>query len=257
MNEALLQVVREAGALMLHYQNPRVQEKDGHANFVTEADVAVQAFLVEKLHALYPQAAFLAEEEEEHHLSDGLTFVIDPIDGTTNYMRRRARSVISVGAVEAGRTVFGVIYDPYHDDMYTAERGGGAWCNGEPLHVSSLPLRRALIGLGTSPYNTELAQATARAVGALLPAAGDLRRTGSAAMELCDIAAGRSDGCFEWILQPWDYCAGSLLVEEAGGRCGGIHGEELRFDRPMAFMGANSACYEALRDVLQSVWNEG
>ena len=246
-------VLKKAGELMLRWENPAVYAKGKHADFVTEADVAVQDFLMEQLTRLYPGAKFFAEEKKDNVLTDELTFIIDPIDGTTNYFRRRECSVISVGAVEGRRPVFGAIYDPYHGRMYEAERGKGAWCAGQRLHVSEQPMERALIGLGTSPYYDELMALTGRTVGALLPRCADFRRTGSAAMELCDIAAGRSDGCFEWLLQPWDYCAGVLLVEEAGGRCGNILGGEATYESAIPFMAANAVIYDELQRILLDV----
>ena len=159
--------------------------------------------------------------------------------------------MISVGAVENKRPVLGAIYDPYQGKLYHAEIGRGAWCDEERLHVSGEPMERALIGLGTSPYYNELMELTGRTVGMLMPRVADLRRTGSAAMELCDIAAGRSDGCFEWLLQPWDYCAGVLLVEEAGGRCGNIMGGEATYEQGIPFMAANGVIYEELQKLLQ------
>ena len=249
----LLDVVRQAGPMMMQYQNPQVYAKGKHADFVTEADLAVQAFLLEKLAVLFPGAKFFAEEKKDNVLTDEFTFIIDPIDGTTNFFRHRSMSVISVAAVENKRPVLGVIYDPYRDEMYHAQLGQGAWCDDRRLQVSDLPIERALIGLGTSPYYNELMELTGRTVGALMPRIADLRRTGSAAMEMCDIAAGRSDGCFEWLLQPWDYCAGVLLVEEAGGRCGNILGGDATYDKGIPFMAANSACYNDLQKLLQDI----
>ena len=254
--ENLSDVLHEAGTLMLSYQQPRVYAKGGHADFVTEADVAVQTLLMERLAARYPTAKFYAEEKKVNVLTDGLTFIIDPIDGTTNYFRRRSMSCISVGAVEHRRAVFGAIYNPYTDEVYHAEAGCGAYCGGTRLQASREPLENALIGLGTSPYYRELMALTGRTVGALLPRCADLRRTGSAAIELCDIAAGRSDGCFEWLLQPWDYCAGTLLVEEAGGRCGHILGGEVTYEKGIPFMAAGSGCFDALRGALQEFYHQ-
>jgi len=253
MMNQLEAVLRKAGDIMLHWENPAVFSKGKHADFVTEADVAVQDFLMEQLARLFPTAKFFAEEKKDNVLTDDLTFIIDPIDGTTNYFRRRACSVISVGAVENKRPVLGAIYDPYHSRMFHAEKGKGAWCGAKRLQVSQEPLERALIGLAPRPYYDELMELTGRTVGALMPRCADLRRTGSAAMELCDIAAGRSDACFEWLLQPWDYCAGVLLVEEAGGRCGNIMGGDATYDKGIPFMAANNVCFEELRTLLQKI----
>lgn len=256
MNEAFFSVLRRAGEIMLHYEQPAVYEKSGHANFVTEADVAVQQFLMEQLHSLFPSAAFFAEEEDKHTLTDGLTFIIDPIDGTTNYFRRRGQSMVSVGAVEGKQPVFGAIFDPYLKRMYHAQRGQGAYCNQERLHVSGNRLDHALISFGSAPYNTELMPLTARTLGAILPRALDIRRTGSACMEMCDVAAGRSDAHFEWLLQPWDYCAGTLLIEEAGGKGGNILGGPVTYDAPIPHMACNAACFDELQELLQRVYAE-
>ncbi len=163
MNE-LDSLLRAAGRMMLDYQSPKVFSKGHHADFVTEADIAVQSYLVDALQRAYPHAKFLAEEEERHVLTDALTFIIDPIDGTTNYFRRRRCSMISIGAVENKLPVFGGLYDPYLDEMYLAERGKGATCNGERILVSDTPLDKALIGFGSAPYYEELFSLTGRTV---------------------------------------------------------------------------------------------
>ena len=250
---AFEKLLREAGEKMLAYHDLRVTSKGHHADFVTQADQEVQAFLIDGLHRLYPDALFFAEEKKDNVLTDALTFIIDPIDGTTNFFRGRKSSCISVGAVEGRRAVFGGILQPYTDALYLAERGKGATCNGEPIHVSEVPMERALIDLGTSPYYDDLWKLTGESVGAILPLIADFRRSGSATIDLCDIASGYSEGTFEWLLQPWDYCAASLLIEEAGGRCGNILGGDVTFDGPIPFMAANALCYEPLQQALQKL----
>lgn len=256
MDKALDGILRRAARLMLDFEDPQVYEKGGHADFVTEADVAVQAFLLEELAKAYPGAAFFAEETEGNVLTDALTFIIDPIDGTTNYFRRRRCSAISIGAVEGKRPVFGAIYDPYRDEMYHAQKGRGAWCGDVRLRVSDTPFERAVVGFGTAPYYSELFELTGRTVAKLLPQIADFRRTGSACIDLCDVASGRSDGHFEWKLQPWDYCAATLLVEEAGGRCGSILGGEVVYDRAMPHLAANARIFDELQSALQQIKSE-
>lgn len=258
MNEQLREIILEAGQRMRAWQSAKVTSKGRHADFVTEADVAIQAFLLDALAQAYPGARFLAEEGEHRELTDALTFIVDPIDGTTNFFRGRRCSSVSIGAVEGGKPVFGAIYDPYREELYHAERGKGAWCEGregvaERLRVSDTPLERALVGFGTTPYYEELFALTGRTMGALLPRVADLRRTGSACIELCDVAAGRSDAHFEWRLQPWDYCAGTLLVEEAGGKCGNILGGGVVYDRAMPHLAANERIFSELQELLQRV----
>lgn len=255
MKSELDAILREAGRMVLAYSNPKVTVKEGHANFVTEADVAVQGYLLEALSKQYPHASFLAEEQAEHHMGDGLTFVVDPIDGTTNFMRHGKESVICIGAVENGRVAFSAIYNPYADEMYHAVRGQGAYCNGQRIHVSDTPPENALISLGTSPYDVEYADVTGRTVTAVLREMGDIRRSGSAALDMCHIAAGRCDGSFEWNLRPWDYCAASLIVEEAGGRAGHIFGKPVTFAEAIPHMSASARCYDALQELLIRTFN--
>lgn len=256
MRNAVEPILRRAARIMLDFADPAVYSKGRHADFVTEADVAVQDFLLTELSKVFPDARFLAEEGEGQALTNAFTFIIDPIDGTTNYFRRRRSSMISIGAVQNKEPVFGLIYDPYRDEMYHAEPTKGAWCNDERLHVADMPFEKALIGFGTGPYYEELFDVTSRSFAALLPAVADIRRTGSACLDLCDIAAGRSDGHFEWCLQPWDYCAGTLLVQEAGGKCGNILGGPVTYDKGIPHIAASARVFDELQTLLQGVWNQ-
>lgn len=253
MNSALREILTRAGQLMLSFEHPRVEDKGGHANYVTEADVAVQTFLEEELGRAFPGVGFLAEEQENGALTDAPTFIIDPIDGTTNYFRRRKASVISVGMVSGKRPVLGAIYDPYRDELFHAEQGKGAYMNDDRLHVSDVPFERALVELGTGPYYEDLMALTGRTVAELLPKIADFRRSGSAATDLTKVAAGLSDGMFEWMLQPWDYCAGSLLVEEAGDRYGAITGGAPSFEQGTPYMAANARCFDRLQEELMRI----
>lgn len=256
MIEQVKQIVREASEIIKRAGDiaENTMAKEGTANYVTKYDLEVQKFLMKRLSETFEGCHFIGEEAgcDENPVARGLTFIIDPIDGTTNYFRRRRCSMISIGAVENKLPVFGGLYDPYLDEMYLAERGKGATCNGERIRVSDTSLDKALIGFGSAPYYEELFSLTGRTVSTLLPKIADVRRTGSACRELCDVARGISDGHFEWRLQPWDYCAGTLLIEEAGGRCGDIRGGSVVYDRPMAHMAANARIFDNLREVLQS-----
>lgn len=254
LSQTMHDILFEAAEPMRSRHRIQVDEKAGHANFVTSDDRAVQESLYTLLAKAFPGARMLGEEEDTHvRIGEGLTFVIDPIDGTMNYIRRREASMISVGAVQDGILSFGAIYDPYKNSFYFAKKGKGAFCNGEAIHVSDYPPEKALVGFGTSPYNTPLHALSCRTAEALLSQIADLRRLGTAAMELCDVACGRADGYFEWILQPWDFCAGTLLVQEAGGRCGTIGDGPLPFDLPSSFLAANEKCYDFLLETLLRV----
>ncbi|MBR4888762.1 MAG: inositol monophosphatase [Clostridia bacterium] len=222
---AMLEAIRSAGEIIRNaHKEQNVEDgmtvKPGEANFVTVFDVKVQNDLIGSFSALLPQANFMAEEKENswEDLSKGLCFVIDPIDGTTNFIYNYGCSTISVGLYEDGEAVFAAVYNPYLDEMFTACKGEGVFCNGSPIHVSSAPFHRALVAFGTSPYYREtLGDVTFAVAKDIFMHTADVRRSGSAAWDLCCVAAGRIDGYYEAILSPWDYAAGQLLVKEAGG----------------------------------------
>lgn len=251
--DLIRKTIRMAGEKMLSFENFTVMEKQGHANFVTQADIEVQAYLLEELHKAVPQADFFAEEKENGALTDGLTFVIDPIDGTTNFMRGRRCSSISIALLENKAPILGAVLNPYTGELFHAEKGKGAFLNSQPIHVSSVVFSNALVGIGTSPYDADLAQKTMRAAERFLLEAGDLRRTGSAAIDLCDIACGRSDIFWELILSPWDYAAGALIVTEAGGVIGSPGKGPLPFECKSPVLAANPLCYSYAQEILQAI----
>lgn len=246
----LLHIILEAGEKMLGYDQPEVYQKEGHANFVTLADIEVQAFLMEKLTKAAPEALFFAEEKENETLTDALTFVIDPIDGTTNFMRGRKCSSISVALLKNQEPVLAAILNPYTKELFHAEKGKGAFLNGQPIHASGQEFAKALVSIGTSPYDSVLAGKTMKAAEKFLLAAGDLRRTGSAAIDLCDVACGRSDIYWELILSPWDFAAGALIVREAGGRICSPGRGVLRFDQRTPVLAANPLCFDKAQELL-------
>ena len=213
--------VLETGHYLRAHTLSRVETKTGHANFVTDMDLEIQRQLTERLSKVLPEAVVVAEEQDRHPEAE-LCWIIDPIDGTTNYITGFRFSCISVALVQDDVSILGVVYDPYSDEMYYAAQGLGAFCNGKRISPSERPADRALVALGTSPYHTELADKTFRAARQAFEACADLRRSGSAALDLCYVACGRIDGYFEYILQPWDYAAGSCIVREAGARVEGI-----------------------------------
>ncbi len=240
-------VARRASKIMLEVHNSPAHKKEGHYNFVTDADVQVQNTLISELSALVPDAVFFAEEKENQQLTDAYTFIIDPIDGTLNFMHDHARSAISIALMHMREPVLGLIYDPYRDEMFTALKGQGAYLNGARIHVSDMPFDRALVAVGTSPYYAELAERTMAIALDFLKQAGDLRRSGSAAIDLCYVACGRLDVSYELRLSPWDFCAGALLIQEAGGRFelpvnGKVSGRD--YGKPGCVLTANQLCFD-------------
>lgn len=249
-------LIRQAGEMMLGFRELEITSKGRHGDYVTQADKAVQDMLLTGLSALYPEASFIAEEKDNGNLPDTPAFIVDPIDGTTNFFRHRESSVISVGLTEHRRPVEGWIYNPYRGEMFHAAKGRGAFLNGEKISVSNVPPQNALVYLGTASYYEELMELTGLSALRLLPRIADFRRTGSCAFELCDIARGRAEALFEWRLQPWDTCAGTLLVEEAGGLCGQILEGEVDFSGPVPFLAANRESFDEIRSILRSVYEE-
>lgn len=244
MLERIKEIVKEAGEILLQAINieESVEEKTGRANFVTLYDKKVQDFLFSRLSEILPEAVFIGEEEEEHaSLPDGYAFIIDPIDGTTNFMKGYRTSCISVGLLKGGRPEIGVVYNPYQKEMFWAKRGEGAYCNGKVIHVSSHSLENGLVLVGTSPYNEELSKKSFAWAYELFIRSLDIRRSGSAAIDLCCLAAGRAEFYFELLLSPWDFAAGALILEEAGGKIVTIDGSELVFDRKVGVAAGNPA----------------
>ncbi len=253
MIHALTDAMRALKPLFEGREAYAVHVKEGHANFVTDMDVKAQELLIEALRDLLPTALVMSEERANQPLSDAPTWIIDPIDGTTNFIRARRCSAVSVALTEGRRPVLAAVYQPYDDDMFTAELGKGARLNGRAIGASDLPLQKALVGYGTSPYHEDCWDDTLRACGVFLRRAVDLRRCGSAALDLCDIACGKLDVFFEMRLSPWDYAAGALLVTEAGGRIALDGKENAVFGEPKRVLAANAACFDDARGILDDI----
>ena len=247
MLDEIVTVVKKCGDIILFADGAErnVSSKEGRANFVTKYDVAVQAYLEEELLKILPEAVFIGEEgEHSKAIGEGYAFIVDPIDGTTNFIKNYHRSCVSVGLALHGTMEIGVVYNPYSNEMFYAQRGKGAFLNGQPLHVSSNRLEEGLVCFGTSPYYAELIDQTFDLVKTLHRASLDVRRSGSAALDLCDIASGRCELFFECRLSPWDYAAGSLIVQEAGGRISRMDGTEISLDKGCSVLAGGPAAWE-------------
>ncbi|MBR6917840.1 MAG: inositol monophosphatase [Clostridia bacterium] len=206
-------------------------EKTNFRDLVTSYDVSVQRRAVEILSKRFPDASFFCEEGDDRgNLSEGLVFVIDPIDGTANFANHMNISCISIGAFKDGAPFAGAIYDPYNDELYSAARGLGAKLNGRPIHVTEDPLEHTLVMFGTSPYNLELLDRTVEKLKYIFPKCLDVRRRGAAALDLCAVACGRAGLFFEEILALWDFAAGLVILEEAGGEAFTMNGAPLPLD---------------------------
>ncbi len=216
---------RSAAKLILQAHGILAEAKNGIRNVVTEYDRLVQNLLMEQLGSTIPDARFFCEEMSRQDRPDAEhLFIIDPIDGTMNCVHGFHHSCISVAYAERGAVRVGAVYNPYVDEMFTAVAGHGAWLNGRPIHVADVGLSESIVCFGSSPYAPELADRTFYLARALFNAGLDIRREGSAALDLCYVAAGRAGLYFELQLSFWDYAAGALIVKEAGGQCCTIDG---------------------------------
>lgn len=222
-HKAMEAILREAGQKMLNVAvtEDGIFQKPGDANFVTAYDVEIQKFLIEKIREIVPDATFFGEEETESNqknfLSDGYTFIIDPIDGTTNFMFHYHHSCVSVGIALAGQLIAGYIYDPYADELYSAILGQGSYLNGGRLQMKNLPVSEGIVCFGCARYNEADYDLLFDVVKELFLESLSIRSVGSAALGIARIASGSNVAYLELKLQPYDYAAAALILEEAGG----------------------------------------
>lgn len=252
MLDQIIPLVREAGKIVLsaHDIVSHTHEKTSAADLVTEYDMAVESFLKERLPPLVPGAVFFGEEETENaDPRRGWAFIVDPIDGTTNFVRGLQQSAVSVALALDGVVEYGVVLDPYKDELFSARRGGGAFLNGRPIRVSGRRLSEGIFGMGTAIYKREYLAPTMRLTEQLFRRSCDFRRLGAAALDLCNVACGRTDAFFEYSLCPWDFAAGSLIITEAGGRVCALDGSPLPIDRRTSIWASNQVNWEILGEL--------
>ena len=250
--EEIAALVRQAGEIMLSARDigARTHEKTSAADLVTDYDVAVEKFLKENLPPLVPGSVFCGEEELEYvDPGKGWAFIVDPIDGTTNFVRGLSQSAVSVALAHDGQVEYGVVWNPYRDELFTAKRGGGAFLNDAPIHVTDRPLSEGIFGMGAAIYRREYIAPTMKVTEQLLRRSCDFRRLGSAALDLCNVACGRTEVFFEYSLCPWDYAAGSLLVEEAGGAVCTLEGGPLPVTALSSAWASNLVNWDILREL--------
>ena len=229
--DEISRIERECGAILRGADDIVSEEKDSGRNIVTQYDFEVQSILIDRLSKLCPDAHFFCEEmEHPDSLEAEEVFIIDPIDGTMNFKMHMNHSCISVAYARRGKVCASAVYNPYVDEMFSAIRGSGARLNGKAIHIADSGLSDSLFLLGTSPYCADMLEKTLKIARLALNNCLDFRRQGSAELDLCSVAAGRAGVYGEMHLSLWDYAAGSLIVEEAGGICLQIDGTELPFD---------------------------
>lgn len=259
IKDLILDAVFSAGEFVLsaHDIEGGIIQKEGDDNYVTAYDIETQRRLIERFSEILPEAEFLAEENGLDSLSpDGKYFVIDPIDGTTNFMHSLSHSAISVALFDGKEAVFGCVLNPYLGECFHAVKGGGAYLrkNGVdvPISVSDRGIGDSLVSFGTTPYDKSHAESTFSLVCDFFRLCRDVRRCGSAALDLCYIAAGRYDVFFELTLSPWDFAAASLIIGEAGGVFTDLDGKPITENVKSSVLAANKACYEKALSMIKA-----
>ncbi|HEY9868248.1 MAG TPA: inositol monophosphatase family protein [Candidatus Obscuribacterales bacterium] len=226
--QTALRAAKQAGALLRErLGNIRNIDYKGAFNIVTDVDRASEQLILEILQAEFPDYGILAEEGGAQAAGSGRRWLVDPLDGTTNYTHAYPFFSVSIALEENGRTLLGVVYNPIADELFWAQASRGAWLGEKQIHVSSINcLASSLLATGFAPGTKEspAGENPMRQFAALTATSHGVRRDGSAALDLCFVACGRLDGFWEMKLSPWDTAAGSLIVQEAGGRVTNLEG---------------------------------
>ena len=250
MLQTAIEAARRAGRVIAErYPGGRSLTVKGFRDLVSDADVASEASIIDLLQARFPDHTIISEEAGGSEISSGHTWVVDPLDGTTNYTHHHPVFAVSVGVLKGGEPIIGVIHDPLRDHMFVAEKGHGARLNDEPITVSRVAnLENALVGLDWGHRN-EVRERILVYLHRLAPKCGTMRVLGSAALALAYVAAGWLDTYFQLGLKPWDAAAGMLMVTEAGGQCSTLEGKPYRVDLPDC-LATNSLIYDELLTVM-------
>jgi len=228
--ELVESVARAAGQTAARYRESAqvavTSTKSSPTDVVTAADTAVEAQIRAAVAEQRPFDAVVGEEGADVSGTSGLRWVVDPIDGTVNYVYGSSRYAVSIGVEDDAGTLVAVVHAPATGETFTAARGHGAWLDGRPIHVSDCgALAQALVGTGFG-YRVERRRRQVEVLSAVVPLVRDIRRAGAAALDLCDVACGRLDAYYEQGLQPWDLSAGGLVASEAGAVVSGLRGGE-------------------------------
>lgn len=253
LKETAVEAARTAAVILNEYARSgfHVEYKD-QVNLVTDADRRSEQAVIDVIRKSFPTHSVLAEERGEQAGSDPeYQWVIDPLDGTTNFAHGYPAYCVSIGLEYRGSPILGVVLDPTRQELFLAEAGGGAFLNGTPLHVSRTPtLNRALLVTGFAYDIRESPENNLNHFSHFALRAQGMRRTGTAALDLCYVAAGRFDGFWELKLHPWDTAAGLVIVLEAGGRVTGFKGEPFSIDQ-QAIVASNGLIHEEMLEGLR------
>ena len=253
MLDFAIQTARDAGRLLAERFGRKIEiSNKSEIDLVTESDLASERLIIDRIKTYYPRHSILAEESGASNPNEDQSawrWIIDPLDGTTNYAHGYPCFCVSIALENQGRLEIGVVYDPIRDEMFSAERGQGASLNGRHIAVSQTrSLGSALLCTGF-PYDVRERNEFARHFANFIMHAQGVRRDGAAALDLAYVAAGRFDGFWEEGLKPWDVAAGALLIEEAGGRISKYRGEPLDIYSPPV-VASNGLIHKEMMQVL-------
>jgi myo-inositol-1(or 4)-monophosphatase len=250
MLQTAIEVTHRAGKVIAErFSAQRNVTVKGYRDIVTDVDIAAESIIIDLIGERFPDHAILSEEAGGAAIGAGLTWVIDPLDGTTNYAHRIPFSCTSVGVLEDGEPLVGAIYDPLRDQTFAAERGKGATLNGERIHASQAsPLSHTMLALDWGHSDAARMQALDLLIHAA-PRCGTVRALGSAALALAYVATGWLDGYLNPALKPWDIAAGMLLIAEASGRCTTLNGEPCHVDT-LTCLATNGLVHDELLTVI-------
>ncbi|HTI50233.1 MAG TPA: inositol monophosphatase family protein [Planctomycetaceae bacterium] len=249
--QAAEEAARVAGQILRDWSEKFTVSEKGPADLVTEADVAAQTAIYEILHRRFPEHGFLGEEGLRQPAgASGYRWIIDPLDGTSNYVHRFPYYAVSIGLQQHHEILAGVIYDPTRDELFAAVRGQGATLNGRPIRASRFDrLDRAMV-IASFPPGVTADSLPIRRFLDVLPHAQTIHRSGSSALNLAYVGAGRLDAYWSTSLKPWDMAAGVLIAAEAGGRVSRMNGAPLDIDVPDLLCTNGTAIHEQLSGLL-------
>ncbi len=254
LKQTLLAAAKAGGDVMQHFFNGTftISNKEGINNLVTEADHAAEKAIFEVIRQQYPDHYLLSEEAGILETTSNYKWIIDPIDGTVNFAHGIPICAVSIGIEKDGKMIAGVVYSPALNELFVAERGGGAWLNDKQIHISTeTELVKACLVTGFPYTYLDEPNGPLQCFERFIRKGVPVRRLGSAALDLCWVAAGRFDGFYEHKLQPWDSAAGFLIVEEAGGKVTDLKGAYYSPYEP-GIIASNGLIHDELQRAVQN-----
>jgi len=255
MKKKLIKIVKKAGKILKKgYSSSKEVEFKAKKDLVTKYDVAVENFLKKEFKKVFKKFNIIAEESDNLNIEFKNSIIIDPIDGTTNFVNSVPHTAISVGVYKNKKPYMGIVYNPILDELYFAKNKKGAFLNGKKIKVSKeTALQKALIATGfpySSAENTKDLKDIVKKIEHILPACQDLRRLGAASIDLCMVARGVFEAYYEMNLKPWDVSAGIIILKEAGGQVSTINGEEFDMFKDKYIVATNGKVHNKLLDIL-------